>query len=186
VNRRAFCGLGAVGFVSSKLLGQYEESRGETPWVPTPDDVIQTMLRMARVTRRDRVYDLGCGDGRILITAARQFGCRGVGIDIEPERIRESREGARAARVDRLLRFEEGDFHSTSVREATVVMVYLFTRVMAKLKPKLLAELRPGTRVVAYQFNGFGDWTPAQVDKRHDYPVYLWTVPPATRKSPSA
>jgi SAM-dependent methyltransferase len=164
------------GFVLSPALlrAQYEESRGETPWVPTPDAVIETMLRMARVTRRDRVYDLGCGDGRILIAAARKYGCRGVGIDIEPERIGESRAAAQAAGVDRLLRFVEGDFHTASVGDASVVVIYLYTRVMAKLKPKLLAELKPGTRLVAYQFNGFGDWAPAAVDRRHDYPVYLW------------
>ena len=160
------------------LRAQYEESRGETPWVPTPDDVIETMLRMAKVTRRDRVYDLGCGDGRILIAAAKKYGCHGVGIDIEPERIKESREGARSAKVARLLRFQVGDFHQTSVRDATVVVIYLYTRVMTKLKPKLLAELKPGTRLVAFQFNGFGDWAPAEVDRQHHYPVYFWMAPP--------
>lgn len=158
-------------------LPQYEESRGETPWVPSPDEVIDTMLRTARVGRRDIVYDLGCGDGRIVIAAARDFGARAVGIDIEPVRIREANEAARAAGVVKRVRFIEQDFHQASVRGASVVALYLYTREMAKLKPKLLAQLKAGSRVVAYQFNGFGDWTPTQVIEKHHYPVYFWTVP---------
>jgi precorrin-6B methylase 2 len=159
---------------ATPCLAQYEESRGETPWVPTPDDVIDTMLQMAQVTKRDRVWDLGCGDGRILIAAARKHGCRGVGVDIEPERIREARAAAKQAKVDRLLRFVEGDFHQTRIRDASVVMIYLYTRVMAKLQPQLMAELRPGTRLVAFQFNGFTNWAPVEVNRAHPYPVYLF------------
>jgi len=158
------------------LRAQYEESRGETPWVPTPDAVVETMLREARVTSRDTVYDLGCGDGRIVIAAAARYGARGVGIDIEPERIREAKAAARAARLADRVRFRRGDFHKTRFDGATVVTIYLYTRVMEKLKPKLLAELKPGTRVVAHQFNGFGDWEPDRVVRTHHYPVFVWTV----------
>ena len=158
------------------LPAQYEDSRGETPWVPTPEEVVDTMLRLAKVGKRDVVYDLGCGDGRIVVTAARQFGARGVGLDIEPVRIREATEAAKAAGVSGRVRFVEQDFHQTNFSEATVVMLYLYTREMTKLKPRLLAQLKPGSRVVAYQFNGMGDWKPRKVIGKHHYPVYLWIV----------
>lgn len=156
---------------------QYEESRGETPWVPTPEEVVDTMLRLAKVTPRDTVLDLGCGDGRIVVAAARDFGARGIGLDIEPERIREANLAAAKAGVADRVRFAEQDFHQADFREASVVTIYLYTRVMAKLKPKLLAELKPGSRIVAYQFNGMGDWKPKKKVRKHHYPVYLWIVP---------
>ncbi|MCC6537160.1 MAG: class I SAM-dependent methyltransferase [Bryobacterales bacterium] len=156
---------------------QYEESRGETPWVPTPDEVVDTMLRLAQVTASDTVLDLGCGDGRIVVAAARDFGARGIGLDIEPVRIEEANAAARKARVAERVRFAVQDFHAAHFGEATVVTIYLYTSVMAKLKPKLLAELKPGTRVVAYQFNGMGGWKPRKTVKKHHYPVYLWIVP---------
>lgn len=158
-------------------LPQYEESRGETPWVPSPDEVIATMLRASRVTRRDVVYDLGCGDGRIVIAAARDFGARAVGIEIEPERIGEAREAAKQAGVAERVGFVEQDFHQADVSSANVVALYLYTREMTKLKPKLFAQLKPGSRVVAYQFNGMGEWKPKRVIRKHHYPVYLWIVP---------
>ncbi len=156
---------------------QYEESRGETPWVPTPEEVVDTMLRLARVTAQDTVLALGCGDGRIVVAAARDFGARGIGLDIEPVRIEEANAEARKAGVDGRVRFAVQDFHQASFGEATVVTIYLYTRVMTKLKPKLLAELKPGTRVVAYQFNGMGEWKPKKTVKKHRHPVYLWIVP---------
>ena len=158
-------------------MAQYEESRGETPWVPSPDDVIETMLRLAGVSRRDVVYDLGCGDGRIVIAAARLFKARAVGIDIEPERIREANQAARAAGVAGKVRFIEQDFHQADISRASVVALYLYTREMTRLKPKLLSQLKSGSRVVAYQFNGLGDWQPKKVVNNHQYPVYLWEVP---------
>ena len=162
---------------AAAALTQYEESRGETPWVPSPDEVIHTMLQAARVKRRDVVYDLGCGDGRIVIAAARDFGARAVGIDIEPERIREATEAGRAAGVADRVRFIEQDFHQSNIGEASVLALYLYTREMTKLKPKILSQMKPGSRVVAYQFNGMGDWKPAKVIRRHHHPVYLWIVP---------
>ena len=161
--------------LSPRALPQYEESRGETPWVPSPDEVIDTMLRMARVGRRDVVYDLGCGDGRVVIAAAR-MGARAVGIDIEPVRISEANEAASKAGVAERVRFIEQDFHQADISSATVVALYLYTREMAKLKPKLLGQLKPGSRVVAYQFNGLGDWKPKKVSRKHHYPVYVWVV----------
>jgi ribosomal protein L11 methylase PrmA len=163
--------------LSPLALPQYEESRGETPWVPSPDEVIDTMLRAAKTGRRDVVYDLGCGDGRVVIMAARKFGAAAVGIDIEPERIREAESAARSAGVAEKVKFMEQDFHQSDVSQATVVALYLYTREMTKLKPKLLAQLKPGSRVVAYQFNGMGDWKPKKVIRKHLHPVYLWVVP---------
>jgi cyclopropane fatty-acyl-phospholipid synthase-like methyltransferase len=161
--------------LSPLALPQYEESRGETPWVPSPDEVIDTMLRMARVGSRDVVYDLGCGDGRVVIAAAR-MGARAVGIDIEPVRISEANEAAAKAGMAERVRFVEQDFHQADITSATVVALYLYTREMTKLKPKLRAQLKPGSRVVAYQFNGMGNWKPKKMSRKHHYPVYLWVV----------
>jgi SAM-dependent methyltransferase len=159
------------------LAMQYEESKGDVPWVPTPDEVIDAMLRLAGASARDTVIDLGSGDGRVLIYAAKKFGCRGVGVEIERHRVAEARQAAKQAKVERLVRFETGNFYHANVSRASIVFLYLFTAVMTRLKPKLLAELRPGTRVVAYQFNGMGDWKPERTITTFDYPIYLWTVP---------
>jgi ubiquinone/menaquinone biosynthesis C-methylase UbiE len=157
---------------------QYEESRGDAPWVPTPEEVVDTMLREARVRPGDVVYDLGCGDGRIVIEAARKYGAAGLGIDIEPERIREANEAAGAAGVAGRVRFIEGDLFQLDLSPASVVTLYLFTKMNERLKPRLRTELKPGSRVVAYQFNGMGDWRPKKVIRRHRHPVYLFVVPP--------
>lgn len=172
MHRRVFLPL-----LSTAALAQYEESKGDVPWVPTPDEVMDTLFRMAKLTPRDVVYDLGSGDGRVVIYAAKKFGARGVGIEIEGHRVKEARAAARAAGVAGRVRFIEQDLFNADIRIATVVFLYLYTAVMKRLKPKLFAELKPGTRVVAYQFNGMGDWQPAQVDRSHHHPAYLWTVP---------
>lgn len=172
MRRRSFLPL-----LSSAALGQYEESKGDVPWVPTPDEVMDTMFRMAKLKARDVVYDLGSGDGRVLIYAARRFGARGVGVEIEGHRVKEAREAAQSAGVSERVRFVEQDLFKAEIAEATVVFLYLFTAVMTRVRPKLFAELKPGTRVVAYQFNGFKDWKPTRVDRSHEYPAYLWIVP---------
>ena len=117
------------------------------------------MLKLAGVTSDDVVYDLGCGDGRIVITAAKLYGAHGVGIDIDPQRIREANENAKKAGVERLVRFEENDLFKANIREASVVTLFLLTSVNARLRPKLLRELRSGTRVVSNTFE-MGDWKP--------------------------
>jgi ubiquinone/menaquinone biosynthesis C-methylase UbiE len=172
MRRRVFLPL-----LSATALAQYEESKGDVPWVPTPDEVADTLFRMAKVTPKDVVYDLGSGDGRVIIYGAKKFGARGVGIEIEGHRVREARAAAKTAGVHGRVRFVEQDLFKADFREATVLFLYLYTAVIAKLKPKILAECKPGTRVVAYQFNGMGDWQPARVDRSHDYPAYLWIVP---------
>lgn len=158
------------------------ERRPDVPFVPTAEAVVERMLKMAKVGKNDVVYDLGSGDGRIVITAVRRYGAaRGVGIDIDPERIAEARENAQKAGVADRVRFIQGDLFQADLREATVVTMYLLQDVNLKLRPKLLSELRPGTRIVSHNYH-MGDWEPKEkatvpVDGI-DHTVYLWVIPP--------
>jgi SAM-dependent methyltransferase len=145
-------------------------------FVPTPNDVVDKMLEMAKVTSKDVVYDLGCGDGRIVITAAQKYGVRAVGVDIDPKRIAEATANAQAAKVTDKVRFIEGDLFETDISEATVVTLYLLTRLNEKLKPKLMKDLKPGTRVVSHAFD-MGDWKPEQTAQVAASTVYLWRIP---------
>src|SRR6516225_9285681 len=131
----------------------------DVPYVPTTAEAVQAMLKLADVKDTDIVYDLGCGDGRIVIAAAKTYGARGVGIDIDPDRIRKAKENARKAGVENLVRFEENDPFQANFREATVVTLFLLPSVNLKLRPKLLQDLKPGTRVVSNTFD-LGDWKP--------------------------
>jgi SAM-dependent methyltransferase len=189
-----------VGFLSSFFLvlsipaGQ-NQKRPEVPYVPTPEDVVAKMLKMANVSGDDVVYDLGCGDGRIVITAAKELGCRGVGIDIDPTRIQESRVNASNAGVTDKVKFFQMDLFEADISEATVVTLYLLSRVNLRLRPKLFRELRPGTRVVSHDFS-MGEWQPERsevVEEKVDYvpvydtrfvddywdrhTIYFWTIP---------
>lgn len=146
-------------------------------WEPSSEAVVAEMLRMAKVTKNDVVYDLGCGDGRIVIAAARDFGARGVGIDIDPQRIEESVANARKAGVTDRVRFIEDDLFEADIREATVVTLFLWPSVNLKLRPKLLAELKPGARVVSH-FHDMGDWIPEEQKIVDGARIYLWTMPP--------
>lgn len=146
-------------------------------FVPTPNDVVNKMLELARVTAKDIVYDLGCGDGRIVITAAQKFGARGVGIDIDPQRIREARDNASRGKVNDKVRFVQGDLFEADISEATVVTLYLLTELNLKLRPKLMSDLQPGTRVVSHAF-AMGDWKPERSETVNGSSVYLWRIPP--------
>lgn len=146
-------------------------------FVPTPGDVIEKMLELAKVTPKDVVYDLGCGDGRIVIAAAKK-GARAVGIDIDPQRIKEANANAKAENVTDKVRFIENDLFESNIGEATVVTLYLLPRLNEKLKPKLLKELKPGTRIVSHAFD-MGDWQPEQKAQVGGTTVYLWRVPKA-------
>jgi SAM-dependent methyltransferase len=148
------------------------------PYVPTPEAVVDEMLEIAKVSAKDIVYDLGSGDGRIVIAAAKRFGARGVGIEINPELLRDARENAEQAGVAHLVRFAEADFFTVDVSEATVVALYLLPEVNRLLLPKLVAELRPGTRIVSYKYN-LGDWAPEKTVRVSRGTVYYWVVPPA-------
>jgi SAM-dependent methyltransferase len=150
------------------------------PFVPTPQDVVDRMLKLAQVTKDDVVYDLGSGDGRIVITAARTYGARAVGIDIDKARIRESRSNAKKAGVEHLVEFKQGDILNADVSPATVVTLYLVSSANLKLRPLLTQQLRPGSRVVSHAF-GMGDWTPSQTDRFTDSQgdsrvIYLWRI----------
>lgn len=164
------------------LLGQLylQEKPLDVPYVPSKPEVVQAMLRMAKVTKDDLLYDLGCGDGRIVITAAQLYGTRGVGIDIDPERIKESRENAAKANVGPLVKFLEQDLFKSDVHEATVVSLYLLTSVNLRLRPILLAQLRPGTRIVSHNY-AMDTWKPddSEVVMVNDisHNVYFWVVP---------
>jgi SAM-dependent methyltransferase len=148
------------------------------PYVPTPQEVVDRMLALAQVTRRDVVYDLGCGDGRIVITAAKQYGARAVGVDIDPERIAEARANARKAGVENLVEFRLEDALKTDVRPATVVTLYLLSASNLRLRPLLTGQLRPGARIVSHAFD-MGDWKPDKVERFRDASgftrtIYLW------------
>jgi SAM-dependent methyltransferase len=161
-------------------MAQAPSRRPDVVYVPTPHHVVDAMLRLAEVTKDDVVYDLGCGDGRVVIAAARQYGARGVGVDIDPQRIQESRANARSAGVAERVRFLQQDLFTTDIREATVVTLYLLPRLNIQLRPKLLSELRPGTRVVSHAF-AMEDWRPDQQIRvpgsASDHLVYFWVVP---------
>ncbi len=152
----------------------------DVPFVPTRYPVVDEMLRMANVQKTDIVYDLGCGDGRLVIGAAQKYGARGVGFDIDPERIRESKENAEKAGVTRLVQFFEQDLFEADFHEATVMTLYLLSSVNLRLRPKLLRELKPGTRVVSHDFD-MGDWKPDQSSEVSDddfgHDVYFWVIP---------
>jgi ubiquinone/menaquinone biosynthesis C-methylase UbiE len=148
----------------------------DVPYVPTPEKVVEGMLQLAKVGPKDVVYDLGSGDGRIVIAAAKKHGARGVGIDIDPERVKEARDNARRAGVANRVEFREQNLFDADIREATVVTIYLLSGINMKLRPKLLAELKPGTRIVSHAFD-MGDWKPAATQKVGTSTVYYWVVP---------
>jgi SAM-dependent methyltransferase len=135
----------------------------QAPFLATPADVVDRMLAMAGITASDVVYDLGCGDGRIVIAAARKYGARGVGIDIDPARIDEARRNAHAAGVENLVTFRVEDALTTDVSAASVVTLYLVASLNARLRPRLMAQLAPGARIVSHNFP-IGDWEPDRVE----------------------
>ncbi len=147
-------------------------------WVPTPDAVVTAMLKLANVTKNDVVYDLGCGDGKIVIAAAQQFGARGVGIDIDPQRIKESNDNAKKAGVTDRVTFILGDIFDPAVKisDATVVTLYLLPTLNEKLAPRLRAELNPGSRIVSHSF-AMGSWTPDKTIEVDSRSAHLWIVP---------
>lgn len=145
-------------------------------YVPTSDTVVDAMLKLAKVKAGDVVYDLGSGDGRIVIAAAKNYGARGVGIDIDPERISESNLNAKKAGVTKKVKFVEADLFESNFSEATVVTLYLLSRLNERLKPMLLKQLKPGTRIVSHAFD-MGDWKPEEVRMVDGATIYLWTIP---------
>ena len=184
--RRALCcsavigalTLGAAPNASAQATAQAPLRAPDVIYVPTPPEVVAAMLKVAKVGKGDIVYDLGSGDGRIVIAAVKDFGAaRGTGIDINPERIKEANENAKTAGVTDRVQFLNQDLFTTPLGEATVVTLYLLPSLNLKLLPKLKAELKPGTRIVSHAFDMGNEWAPEQtldVDGRR---VYYWTIP---------
>jgi cyclopropane fatty-acyl-phospholipid synthase-like methyltransferase len=187
VNRRGFLAAGAAWLGGCAMFDHAEPTvitAGESPtlipevpYFPSPEPVVEAMLRLARVGPRDLVYDLGCGDGRIVITAAAKYGAHGYGVDIDPAPLIRARHDAARAGVSDRVRFERGDLFHTDLHPATVVTLYLFESLNRRLLPKLRSELRPGARVVSHKFGMGTEWPPDSVLSVGDSTVYLWTVP---------
>ena len=199
MSSRVFRSLGALSVVVAVLVaplalraaGRVAEMRAPSqptlaPYVPTPQDVVERMLTMAGVGPNDVVVDLGSGDGRLVVTAAKKFGARGIGIDIDPARIAEGKANAAAAGVESRVEFRQQDALQADVSQATVVTLYLLSSSNVKLRPRLVSQLKPGARIVSHQF-GMGDWQPDKVETFTDAngtsrTLYLWTVGPNTPK----
>ncbi len=151
----------------------------DAPYVSTPQPVVEEMLRLAKVGPKDTVYDLGCGDGRFVITAAEKFGARGVGIDLDPRRLAEAVAGARRAGVTGRVSFRQEDLFQTDFSSATVVTLFLFSELNERLAPRLRANLRPGARIVAYQF-GIPGWAPDEQSlvsiDGNSHSMFLWQI----------
>ncbi len=191
MNRRRF--LGRAGAIAATTIGLPALARGlhgndgplllaqattRTPdviYVPTPQEVVDTMLGLAKPTKNDLVYDLGCGDGRIVVTAAKKFGARGIGVDIDPQRIAEANANVRAENVGDRVKIVQGDLFEIDFKDATIVTLYLLPSLNLKLRPKLWRELKPGTRVVSHDFD-MGDWVPEQKVSVASRTVYFWRI----------
>ena len=150
--------------------------RPDVIYVPTPEAVVEAMLQVANVGKDDIVYDLGCGDGRIPVTAAKKYGARGIGIDIDPQRIAEANENVKKNKVEDKVKIIQGDLFQQDLSQATVVTLYLLPSLNVKLMPKLMKELKPGTRVVSHAFD-MGDWKPEKEIDVEGRKVYYWTIP---------
>jgi ribosomal protein L11 methylase PrmA len=177
---------GSAGALDGATRAQIErgDRAPDVIFVPTPQEVVEDMLRLANVKKGDVLFDLGSGDGRIPVTAARLYGIRAVGIDIDPERIREAQDNAKKNGVESLVQFRLQDLFEADFREATVVTLYLLPDLNLKLRPRLLAELKPGTRIVSHQFD-MGDWKPAKKLESNGRTVYFWVVPERKKPQPS-
>jgi ribosomal protein L11 methylase PrmA len=179
-------GLAAATIVTACTVLSFSQKqqrptrKPDVPFVISVDDVVDAMLKTANVTEKDIVYDLGCGDGRIVIAAAQKYGAHGVGIDINPKRISESRRNARRVGVTQQVRFVTQDFFKSDISPATVVAIYLDPNVNLRLRSKLQRELTPGTRIVSNSFD-MGDWKPEKVVKLvvagSECTIYYWVIP---------
>ena len=172
--------VASLALDASSACAQAPARAPDVPYEPTPPKVMAEMLRLARVRGTDVVYDLGCGDGRIVIAAVKQTGARGVCVDIDPQRIAESRRNAEAAGVADRITFRTEDLFATRIDDATVVMLFLWPEINLRLRPRLLQELRPGTRIVSH-WHDMGDWKPQKsvqvIASGRERPVYFWTIP---------
>lgn len=167
---------------AAPALAQAQPARKpDVPYVPTPQPVVERMLDIAGVGKNDVVYDLGCGDGRIVITAARDRGARGVGIDLNPERIAEAKANAQTAGVTDKVKFVVGDLFTADFSEATVVTLYLLPDVNRALRPQLWKQLKVGTRVVSHDFDMGPEWPPEKTERVGAKTIYFWTITSANK-----
>ena len=165
-----------VQMTQSQTEVETAQREPDVVYVPTPQEVVDEMLKLAKVTKDDVIYDLGSGDGRIPITAAQKYGARGVGIDINPERIREAKANLQKAGVGNRVKFLQQDLFQTDISDATVVTLYLLPSLNVKLRPTLF-KLKPGTRVVSHDFD-MGDWKPERTVKtKEGSTIYFWVIP---------
>jgi len=182
MNRRFFSVISVSSVALLSGLASAQAQAPGAPFVPTPLAVVERMLELAKVTPGDVVYDLGSGDGRVVITAAQRYGARGVGIEINPVWVRDARRFAEQLGVTDKVTFRIEDLFTTDLREATVVTLYLYPAMNRKLAPRLLAELKPGARFVSHEYV-IGDWPPDRTEEmvvngaRHV--IHFWTIPPA-------
>ena len=171
-----FAAVLIVFLIGIPVAAQESDVERDVPYVPTPPEVVEAMLKLGNVGAGDVHYDLGCGDGRIVVTAVQKFGAtRGTGYDIDPQRIQEANENAKQAGVTDKVRFILGNLFEADFRDATIVTLYLLPEVNLKLLPKLLKDLKVGSRIVSHQFD-MGDWEPDKKIELEWHKVYLWTV----------
>lgn len=147
----------------------------DVPYVPTPQEVVDEMLKLGSVKKGDVLFDLGCGDGRIVVTAAQRYGVTATGVDIDPERIAEAKENATRAGVNDKVQFVEGNLFEADLTKASVVTLYLLPSINMKLRPKLWKELKPGSRVVSHSFD-MEDWKPTKTAEVNGRRIYLWVI----------
>jgi SAM-dependent methyltransferase len=180
-----FCAICAAGVASPITLRginmvQAQESANprelDVPYVPTPQTIVDKMLELAAVKADDTVIDLGSGDGRIPITAAKRFGARAIGIDLNPIRVEEAQANAKKSGVENKVQFKEQNLFETDISQATVLTMYLLPKVNLQLRPKIISQLKPGTRVVSHSFD-MGDWPAEKTEKVDGRTIYFWTVP---------
>lgn len=158
----------------------------DVPYVPTPQQVVDRMLALAKVNKNDVLFDLGCGDGRIIVTAAKEYGARCTGIDLDPKRIAEAKANARKAGVEKQVTFRVGDLFETDLSNASVVTLYLLPSINTKLRPRLWQQLKVGTRVVSHAFDMGPEWPPEKKDEVDGRTIYFWTITQANKKAVKA
>lgn len=171
--------LGSIALVLLPQLagGQAPQRRPDVRFLSTPDNVVEAMLELAEVTSADVVYDLGSGDGRIPIAAAKKYGARGLGVEIDPALVLQSEENARKAGVQASVRFITGDLAKADIHEATVVTLFLLPGLNIDLIPKLRAQLRPGARIVSHHFAMGDRWLPDETRDVNGLEIFLWRIP---------
>ena len=169
-------GLGLLGLSLSRTVTAQAPAAADVVYIPTPQPVVEAMLELAGVTAGDTVYDLGSGDGRIVITAAKKYGARGVGIELDPALAKKAAENAAAAGVSDRVRFRIENMFTAKIGDATVVTMYLLQSLNERLRPKLVRELKPGTRIVSHVFNMGPEWPPERSLTIDRHPIFLWRI----------